>query len=74
MRASNDLMTVIHVHCASVKEFRVLRTIGERGAESISCYSWEELRVVLQLLGVNGLRLDYIFEELEISADVEVRV
>ena len=52
----------------------MVRTIGECRAESISCWSWEELRAVLHLLGVPGLQLDYIMEELDISADVEVKV
>jgi hypothetical protein len=67
-------MTVIRVHFASVKEFQVVRTIGENRAESILCSSWEELRAVLELLGVCGLRLDYILEELEVSTEVEVRM
>jgi hypothetical protein len=67
-------MTVIRVHFASVKEFKVVRTIGKNRTESILCSSWEELRAVLELLGVSGLRLDYILEELEVSTEVEVRM
>ena len=67
-------MTAVHVYYRGTTLFQVVRTIGACEPESISCESWEKLRVVLALLGVTGLRLDYILEELEISEHVEVRI